>query len=250
MNREDRFSELYNIARQAARAVTSAHPQFVNLEDMTQSAVLWLLERPQRVEHNTMPDGRLARNRLVSEVTRHLIGLAKAERREALGFDPECEYTYSTKLVEVVLPGVFDPTYRPTVLDRVEYSKPSKRAHVPHDPTSADNWTTFVMDVRRAVNAVCTDEDRRILFTRSVGGWTWDRFGQVYSQSGSSYRLRYHDALKRIVMFLNAGVVLESSPDGEVLAEAVSGRLVAVPRVDASTDWDVAGRDPYREPDA
>lgn len=240
MNAEDRFSELYRVAQFAARKVRS---DFADVDDLTQEAMLWLLEHPKRVDHALLPDGTLFTQRLASEVIeKSLIPYAQAQERQSSGVEPEVQYLYSARVVEIVLPAVFDRDYRPPFLEQ------SDRVTTTADPTTADNWTAMVVDVARAVAAVCSTADRQVLFSRSVGGWTWDRFAAVYTMSSETYRLRYHDALRRIVLFLNAGEVADSSEDGELLADAMA-HGVSPQRRPMRTDWDVAGRDPYREPD-
>jgi hypothetical protein len=242
VSRDERFAQLYSIARKAAAITHHANRDFTDPEDLTQSAMLWLLEHPERIDHNTMPDGRLAHNRLVSEAVRVLVRQAKRERRQALGYDPDAEYTYSVKLVEAVLPGVFDPNHRPVRPEGEEKVSGNR------DPSEGNNWAAYVMDLKRAVHAVCDVVDKRILFARSVGGWTWADFGKRYSQSGEWHRVRYHEAVSRLVAWLNDGVVLESSPDAEILSEALKPAVTA-PRVDVATSWTTAGRDQYREPE-
>ena len=141
-----------------------------------------------------------------------------------------------------MLPGAFDPTYRP----RGRHD--SDRVTTNSDPATGDNWSAYVADVKRAVDAVCSAEDRKVLFTRSVGGWTWAKFGSVYTSSGESYRLRYHAAVDRICVFLSGGEVLEDSPDAGAVADALS-TVPHVLRAQAHTDWNVAGKDRYIEPD-
>lgn len=241
-NAEDTFSRLYSVARAAARSAITGNHEYVSEEDLSQEGMLWLLEHPRRVDNHTLPSGELHFPGLQAELVGVLHNVVNAERRQVMGFDPQDEYKYSLKLIEVVLPAVFDSSYRPPVVDEV-------RVTTSNDPATADNWSSFVMDVRRAVNAVASLEDRRVLLTRSVGGWTWAQFGEVYTQSGETFRLRYWDALRRICAFLNGGEVLESTPDGIEAESAVSGAVTA-PVARSETDWFVAGRDPYREPDA
>lgn len=240
---ENRFAQLHSIARSAARSVHATAREWVDLDDLTQEGILWLLEHGNRVEHHTLPDGNLHHTLLVAEVVeRALMPFVRKNRREALGYDPEPDaYSYSVKLVETVLPAVFDPTYR---LPRGVQEKVASTT----DPATGNNFATFVADVKRAVGEVCSFKDRQVLFARTVGGWTWDRFGEAYAQSGESFRLRYNAAVRRIVAFLNSGAVLEDSPDGDALAAELH-EPAPVARVDAVTDWDVAGRDRYKPPD-
>lgn len=245
MSAEQDFSELYRVAQSAGRIVASQFSGVVTAEDMAQEAVLWLLEHPARVNHATLPDGSLAFKRLVNEVvTRRLIPLARKERAEVLGQDPEDRYTYAVRVIELVLPSVFE-AHLPRA---VAYSQEPGAGT---DPAEGGNFTAMVLDVRRAIESVCDGEDRRVLFTRAIGGWTWAKFGEVYTRSGEHYRGRYHDALRRIATFLNDGVVLDDSTDAGSL-EASLAQEPELPPLDGDPDedeWRVAGKDHYREPE-
>lgn len=241
MTPEEQFAELYRIAHGAATAISTSNAGFVTFDDMRQDAMLWLLEHPSRVEHNRLPDGTLAYQRLVSEVCRPLVTIAQRERREALGYDPGDDYKYSTRLIMLVLPAVFDPDYRPPGLDG------SDKVATTSDPAAADNWTAFVADVKRGIDAVCSASDRQVLFTRSVGGWTWREFEERRKYGKDYYRDRFFDAIERICTFLNAGMALPDSPDAGALADALAGAVP--PRRSVTTDWDAAGKDRYIEPD-
>jgi len=242
MTPEEQFAELFPIAKAAARAVYSGNQDYVDMDDLTQEAMLWLLEHPKRVEHAHLPDGGIYWPRITSEVCAVLNAYVGKERLEARGYEPFEHYKYNARLVELVLPGVFDPTYRPPGLDN------SDRVTTNSDPAAGDNWATFVVDVRRAVKAVCSKQDRQVLFTRVVEGWTWAEFGERRPQSEISYRRRYHAAVDRICAFLSGGEVLEDSPDAGAVADALS-TVPHVLRAQARTDWDVAGKDHYVEPD-
>lgn len=244
MSPEETWAELYKVAQYAGHIIAGKYSGVVDAEDMTQEGMLWLLEHPRRVEHYRLPDGTLHVRQLASEViTRHLAGVAHRERAEVLGVADEDRYAYSIKMVEVVLPHIFESV----VPKSVEYGQGRGST----DPAERGNFQALVMDVRAAFDAVCSAEDRRILFTRAVGGWTWDRFGEVYERSGEYHRLRYHDALRRMAEYLSNGVVVESDPEADALLASLHAEPVApaLSGDEEEDDWRTAGRDPYKEPD-
>lgn len=244
MSAEEQFTQLWDIARAAARQVAPSHAGFTTEEDLAQEGILWLLEHPERVENATLPDGTLYHNRLVAEVSRHLIKLARRERERAGQFSPD-RFAYSVQMVELVLPAVFDSNYRPPQLD----AKGQPRGK--SDPAALTNWQVLVADVRRAVEAVCDKTDRRILFARSVGGWTWAKFGEHYEHSGEWHRQRFHEAVRRMSEYLSDGVVVESDLESAAVAEALDDPALA-PYLDGDPtedDWHLIGKDPYREPE-
>jgi len=242
MTPEEQFAELFPIAKAAARAVYGGNQDYVDVDDLTQEAMLWLLEHPKRVKHAHLPNGGIYWPRIVSEVCKVLDAYVGRERLEAQGYEPFKNYKYSEGLVELVLPAVFDPSYRPPGLDH------SDRVTTNSDPAANDNWSAYVADVRRGVEAVCSKKDRQVLFARAVGGWTWAQFGRTYTASGESCRVRYHAAVDRICVFLSGDTVLEDSPDAGALADALAG-AAPVARAQTRTDWNVAGKDRYIEPD-
>lgn len=241
---EQDFSELYRVAQSAGRIVAAQFPGIVSADDMAQEAVLWLLEHPQRVEWRRLPTGQVHFKALVNEViTRRLIPLARRERAEVMGSDPADRYTYAVRMVELVLPSVFEEHLPQAVAYGQTYSAT--------DPAERGNFTAMVLDIRRAIDKVCSAEDRKVLFTRAVGGWTWDRFGTVYSRSSEFYRVTYHSALRRIAQYLNDGVVLDDSEDAQLLATALEAEPI-IPPLEGDPDeddWHVAGKDPYRDVD-
>lgn len=244
---EQQFAQLYRVARSAARSVAASAPGVVDVEDLTQDGLLWLLEHPQRVEHATLPDGSLYFTRIVGEVARHLSGLIRNELALAGRLDPSDRYAYSVKVIDLVLPYVMDPVGSMAPPVQVETGMPRSQS----DPAESGNWHAMVMDLKTAVEKVCSLEDKRVLFTRAVGGWTWQHFGEVLPMSGETYRLRYWDAIKRIAIYLNDGVVLEDGPDDEAVEEALNPTPVAQRSgTDPDEDtWKVAGRDRYVEPE-
>lgn len=244
MSAEERFSELHRVAQAAGRLVAAQHAGYVTAEDMTQEAILWLLEHPERVDNHTLPSGELHFKQLVGEVvTRRLSKVAQRERDESAGGSPEDRYAYSVRVVELVLPAVFEEQAPKAISYGQVYST--------SDPAESGNFNALVIDVRTAIAAVCSSEDRKVLFTRALGGWTWAKFGDVLELSGETYRQRYWDALRRIVAYLNDGLVLDHSLDADVLEVALedvptSPYLAGDPDED---DWRTIGRDPYKEPD-
>lgn len=242
MTAQTNFGQLYRVARGAAKALTPIAHGVVPQDDLVQEGVLWLYQHPERVEHATLPTGDLYYSQLVAEAARFLAGVVRAERQQAGVFDPEDRYAYSVRMVEIVLPSVFDRNYEPP---RPPDGMP--RGH--GDPAEGGNWQAMALDVKRAVLEVCSDEDRRVLFARSVGGWTWAQFASTFSHSGEFYRQRYMAALRAVCAFLNDGVVLDTTEDAEALADALDPTPVAPALAgDPGEDsWHTIGKDPYRE---
>lgn len=242
---EERFSQLYEIAQKAARLVAPNHVGFTTEEDLSQDGILWLLEHPERVERAALPDGTLFVNRLVGEVARHLTRIARKERERAGQLVNVDRFAYSAKMVEIVLPGVFDPNYRPPQEDAA--GQPRAKT----DPAALSNWQTLVADVRTAIEAVCDNVDKRILFARSVGGWPWAKFGENYEHSGEWHRRRYHDAVRRISAYLSDGLVIETDLEAEAIADALDDSELAT-YLDGDpeeSEWHTIGKDQYREPE-
>ena len=246
MSAEDEFTELYAIAKTAGWRIATEYDGYVTVDDMTQEAVLWLLEHPRRVERARLDDGTLHRNRLVAEVvTERLAPVARRERREALGDASEDQYTYSARVVEVLLPFAFEQA-----VPRAIQQNEGGRAR--GNKAEGGSFEVMVMDVRRAVERLGSS-DRAVVFTRAVGGWPWAKFSEVYTtRSREWFRLRYKAILRTLVEFLNSGVYIEYDPDPE--AQALEAQLDETPLSPATAgdpdedEWHTIGRDPYREP--
>lgn len=183
--------ELLRAVRRAADHVHKSNREYTTLEDLTQEAHLWLLEHPGRVTHNTLPDGSVNQNRLTAELVRHLIRVAETERTETLGLSPTPpaeQVGYTRPWVELLLPAVFIPGWRPEGVEDAG------------DP--GDSWRVMVTDLSRAV-AGLGQAERDLLFTRVVGGWSWRKFAEVGEGCRETWRCRYHRVVDKLVGVLN-----------------------------------------------
>ena len=185
----DQTEELTKIAGIAASKVYQRYRDYVTREDLVQEALLWLLEHPHRVERAVLADGSRAISQVVKELTAPLVRYAKAEQDAAIGPVEEAQEFYTSEWIEYVLPGVFDRWFRPHAVESGDLSE--------------DLWSAMVADLEKAVNAVSTNEDRRVLFARSVGGWSWQRFSDEYGQSRTTWQRRYRAAMARLAEWLN-----------------------------------------------
>ena len=118
MTPEEQFAELFPIAKAAARAVYGGNQDYVDVDDLTQEAMLWLLEHPKRVKHAHLPNGGIYWPRIVSEVCKVLNAYVGKERLEAQGYEPFEHYVQrgagGTRATGRVRPDV--PSSRPARL--------------------------------------------------------------------------------------------------------------------------------------
>ena len=224
MNDED-FASKWAIAKYAARATLRRFPNVMDVEDLQQEAMAWLYAHPERVAHHTYPDGTLYRRGLSLEVQGVLAKVARKETNHALGVDTKDQYAYAESLVEVLLPGVWDPNFRPLSPDE-------ERVSVSTDPSEGNNLNAALTDLRRAVGSATSRDERRALYSHSVLGYSWREAERVTGMGRETLRRSYRDGLRAVVVYLNDRPAVDpDEPDDAAdtlrVQEALEGALVA-----------------------
>jgi len=130
----------------------------------------------------------------------------------------EDTYRYGKAVVEMALPGVWEPEHRP--LGKLPLEHNSTRS----DPAVGGDWRCIIADVQRAVAAACGATERRVLFLRSVLGQHWEDIGVSLGVSGSTSRRRYTAAITAILDFLNGAEETrrEGEPTRHVMTNAAA----------------------------
>lgn len=159
---EDETTEdkVARIATSAAHGGRLRHGRYVSFNEALSATTIWLLEHPRKTEE-LLEDGERGERRLTNLAARAVEVVARGNRAQVVGYDPEDEYFYNRGMVETILPAVFDPNYKPWV-DRDE---DGPRGTL--DPSEAGNWEAMVADVTRAWNhASLTDDQEEALRLR------------------------------------------------------------------------------------
>jgi len=205
-SQEQYISTVLAVARRAAGQVV---PRFPGLPyaDAVQDSTEWLLRHPERVRHHTLPDGTIGGMLSVEcagQVTRSSY---RSRAHSRLAPITEDTYQYSKTIVEMALPGVWESAHRP--LGKLPMEHNSTRS----DPAVGGDWRAIIADVQRAVAAVTSPAEQRVLFLRSVQGQYWESIGSSLGVSGSTSRRRYFAAIAAILDFLNG--TQETRREGE-----------------------------------
>lgn len=160
------WDEIKDAVERAARAVARKYSTFTTFDDLCQDGYEWFLRSPDRLTHYEMRDGTIYRNALVADLIGHLTRVAKRERTALLGLRPGDQFTYNAELVEMILPAVWDASYRPPAVEAAGRTNT--------DPSVTGNWEAMVADVRSAVDELPA-RMRRVLLAyhgvSPVGGW-------------------------------------------------------------------------------
>lgn len=158
------WDEVQAAVNRAAGAVSRRYGSFTTFEDMCQDGYEWALRHPGRLDHYLLEDGTVYRNLLVSDLTAYLTKVAKRERAAVLGHLPGDQFGYTADMVELVLPALWDATYRPPVVE--------VRSSSASDPAFAGNWEAMVADVRAAVDGLPSAQARVLLaYYGMAHGW-------------------------------------------------------------------------------
>lgn len=210
MTEDPRFATYWDVAQHAARWVKRQFPG-AELEDLQQEGIAWILGHPERVGHHTFPDGSLYRRMLLVEVAGALAARERKVQNARSGLFPSDQYAYADSLVEVLLPGVFDPNYQPVRPDE-------ERVGVSVDPSHGNNFQAAVADVRQAMLRSCNRGEQQALFIHSTSGLSWEKAQDRFGIGRETLRRRYRTGLRSIVMALNDRP--PPSDDDEPLPEA------------------------------
>jgi len=216
-SQEHYVSTVLAVARRAAGQVV---PRFPGLPyaDAVQDATEWLLRHPERVRHHTLPDGTIGGMLSVECAGQVSRASYRSSARARVVPITEDTYRYGKAVVEMALPGVWEPEHRP--LGKLPLEHNSTRS----DPAVGGDWRCIIADVQRAVAAACGATERRVLFLRSVLGQHWEDIGVSLGVSGSTSRRRYTAAITAILDFLNGAEETrrEGEPTRHVMTNAAA----------------------------
>jgi len=131
--------------RVAASQVSRRYREYVTFEDLYQEAISWVLAHPGTVQAR-LDDGRRGSTRLTGQIAGFIVGLARKEKAQAIGYNPDDEAFYTRGMVEALLPAVWDDNYMesPPSQDGGEYQKQKS------DPSTSGTWLAMACDVRKA----------------------------------------------------------------------------------------------------
>lgn len=205
VSKEERFTQLHRLATVAGSRVAAMFPDSVEREDMIQEALLWLMEHPGRVGRQADGDGVLYAPTLVTELmSRHLIPMARRERRARYGWRADGEGRYTPAQVRRLLPAVWTKE-RPQ--QEVSEIRPVT------DPAEGNTWVTMIMDVEWGMEEALGSarEDRAILFRHYALGESWATLAASLGLSEDVLRKRASRSVLAICDVLN-GVVNEDAP--------------------------------------
>lgn len=213
---KDMLSLYAGIARKAAVDVTAAFAAHVDLEDMTQEAVVWLVEHPREVERRMDGKGGVYVAQLIADIQRHLNQIAREEYRAATGKDPLEGQPYNPATVRRLLPAAWTDEGPEKVSD----GQPRARK----DPREGNAWGTAVLDVRQALDEAVGTAAKRYLFRHYVQGETWPAVAAAEGVEEGTAKMAASRAVRAMVAWLN-GDAREPRP-GRTLSDGPGTRRV------------------------
>ena len=132
---DDLTTEADGLVRQAVRHVRTEFPD-LNLsgDDLYQACITWMLENPGRMALGQLrlPDGRLNPQRTIGDLLRKVLRpTARRERALLYGYEPEDWRKYTPKIMQELIPTIFDKTLvaHPPTRERQEGGSNTDKAH-------------------------------------------------------------------------------------------------------------------------
>lgn len=169
--------------------------RFFSISDARQEATEWVLRHPRQVTQ-LLEDGVRGQRRLQGRIIAAVVRAGRVEKAHRSGYQPEDEVFYSLPTIELVLPAMWDESYRPwTPEDEAGRVKTSARQY--------NEWETMVIDIRTAwIKADLTVEERGILSARFADGMMLTAIGAMYGVSEGTIRNRIKGALRQLQQVL------------------------------------------------
>ena len=181
---------------QGAMTGRSRHRHYIQYAEAISIGWVWVGEHPNKVQE-CLDDGKRGSRRLSWLVSRAVDKAGREERAASLGYRPEDEAFYSKGTLELILPAVFDPHYRP----ELGHDK-SGVAHRP-DPSERGEWETMVVDVRKAWDHAHISEDSEdALRLRFADGLSVDAVAKGLGVHRATAFRRISDGLTAMVNYL------------------------------------------------
>jgi len=207
----------YVATRAAATIVADRrYAEFMDLDDMTQEALVWLVEHPTRVERATDERGQLYLGQILAEVGRHLSGIARQEYTRATGRDPLEGARYTPAKVRSLLPA----TWTGEGPEKPADGQPRGKA----SPARGGDHITGVWDVREALDKTVSRQDQGILFRLYVLGATSEEVAEKVDLTATAVRARAHRAVKAVCTWLNGEWRQEKLRPGRTLSDGPGTR--------------------------
>lgn len=164
---------------------------FMSISDARQVAHEWVLRHPNQVAE-LLEDGVRGQRRLKGRLIAAVTKAGRAEKAHQSGYEPDDEVFYGLPTIELVLPALWDESYRP-------WRPEDEAGRVKTSGRTYNEWETMVIDVRRAwQEADLTIEERGILAGRFGESLTLTHLGIIWEVSEATIRNRIKGALRRL----------------------------------------------------
>jgi DNA-directed RNA polymerase specialized sigma24 family protein len=164
-------------------------------DDLYQEGIVWVYAHARTVEgwmNDEYPKRGWARfTRRIESVMQKI---ARAEKASREGYDPDDEAFYYTAMIELVLPALWDSTFR---IDGPQRDGSERSSG--HDASEGNTWAAMVLDVERAWHeAHLSTRDQSMLRMRYGSQALFSEVARVFECSTSTAEATIKKALRRM----------------------------------------------------
>jgi hypothetical protein len=184
------------IVKGKAREVARHYPGLLEAQDLEQEIALWWYSAPVDALTSYLQDDGLSRLRRA--FWRHARDYAEKQRRAQGGPEVFVQSRYAAAEVAAMLPVALDPDGIPEHRAVDETGRQSKG-----NVAWGGNLLASLVDVRRALKAALTEDDRQFLLWVDAARNDWDKVGRLVGIEPDSARRRHARIAGRMAAWLN-----------------------------------------------
>lgn len=191
-------TEVLRAVRQASRRSHSAHRGFVELDDLTQEAYIYVLENPTKMD-KWLGMEREGMTLLQHAIYQHLHRVTMKERYRKDGTKPEDYYVYQTAVIQELLSDALSPT--PIVLTSVSDLSTGRSGR---DPAEGGDRMAMIADVKSALGSLNEYELSLITHKYANGGVSDNELAQWFEKPEPTINRHVRAAIRKMARNLGS----------------------------------------------
>lgn len=164
----------------AAKSSWHKYRAYVDLEDLQQSAYLWMLDHQALIARHLEADSdRVGEYRILKDCAMFLEKAARAAKASVSGYEPEDDSWYGAGILALVLPKVLTGDRSPpsAAMDGLPRGR--------KDPAESGTWMAMFADVSKALKGLENDEVH-LLVDRYLDELSFDAIAQRWEWASST----------------------------------------------------------------
>lgn len=185
------YERVKPLVDRVARTVSSHFPKYITAEDTAQAIWIWVYENLNTVV-KIIDDGEAWEAKLRPLMNRAANTFARAEDASVNGYSPEDMFTYSTSVIEALLPDVLDYTdwqSFSTFGDAQPKAAPTKESY--------GDRVTMLADIKSALPALTMRQKEAVWHVYGLG-MTQEAAGEALGVSQGAIQARLSASVKAV----------------------------------------------------